>query len=81
LGIGEPIGGRVSPATSGGVQVATTVASVGPYELTIRRFGAHRLTSSALQASPPTITVRHSGNPDTATCAGIVANAAGGINA
>src|SRR5215475_11342838 len=81
LAIGRPIGGAPPPATSGSDQVLTTVASVGPYELIIRRPGAHRATSSAVQASPPTITPRKSGSWSRATRSGTVANAAGGISA
>jgi hypothetical protein len=81
LGIGDPIGGRCASGRSGALQLATTVASVGPYELIIRRFGAHRVTNSALHTSPPTITVRQTGNPLAARAAGIVASAAGGISA
>src|SRR5690349_652802 len=78
--MGRPIGGT-PPGTSGWLQVETTVDSVGPYELIIRRFGAQRFTSSLVQASPPTITVRNSGTPVSAACAGTVASAAGGISA
>ena len=78
---GRPIGGTPPPGSSGPLQVATTVASVGPYELIIRRPGAHTRTSPAGQASPPTITVRNPGSPAAATWAGTVASAAGGISA
>src|ERR687893_1829078 len=78
--MGRPMGG-VTPGTNGSLQLVTTVDSVGPYELIIRRPGAHRLTSSTGQASPPTITVRNSGTPVAATSADTVANAAGGISA
>ena len=78
--MGRPIGGT-PPGTSGSLQLVTTVDSVGPYELIMWRPGAHRATSSAVQASPPTMTVRNAGSPSRAACAGTVASAAGGISA
>jgi hypothetical protein len=78
--IGRPMGGTL-PGDNGSLHVETTVDSVGPYELIILRPGAHRSTSSAVQASPPTITVRNRGTPRSAIPAGTVASAAGGINA
>jgi hypothetical protein len=75
--IARPIGGTPCPATNGRLIVATTLDSVGPYALIIRRPPAHRWTSSADVASPPTTNVR---NPST-VCAGKLANAAGGTNA
>ncbi|GAA3438555.1 hypothetical protein GCM10018954_081720 [Kutzneria kofuensis] len=74
--IGRPMG-RVPPGVSGSLQVATTVDSVGPYELIIRRPGAQRRTRSAVHASPPTMSVRKSGS----LVAGTVASATGGIRA
>ncbi len=81
FGSGRPIGGAPAPGSSGSDQVETTVASVGPYELIIRRPGAHSDTRSAVQASPPTITPVKAGRPSRATPAGTVASAAGGISA
>src|SRR5439155_15462856 len=76
FGSGRPIGG-VTPGRSGPLQVDATVHSVGPYALIIRRPGAHRATSSAGHASPPTARVRKSGS----ATSGTVAIATGGIRA
>src|SRR3954447_11285105 len=78
--MGPPIGGT-PPGDSGSLQVDTTVDSVGPYALIILRPGAHRSTSSAVHASPPTITVRNAGRALAATSSGTVASAAGGMRA
>ncbi|BBY37479.1 hypothetical protein MMAN_16130 [Mycobacterium mantenii] len=51
---GEPIGGAPVPAASGALSATHIVVSVGPYSLIITRPGAHRSTTSAGQASPPT---------------------------
>src|SRR6185312_7625752 len=51
---GEPIGGTPEPAVNGALLLAFTVVSVGPYALTISRPGAHRSTTDAGHASPPT---------------------------
>ncbi|CAM4520627.1 hypothetical protein COEX109129_39370 [Corallococcus exiguus] len=63
----------VRPSATQSVSVATTVASVGPYELTKRRPGAQRVTTSAGSASPPEMTVRSAGSPSD----GVTASAAG----
>src|ERR1700757_2841752 len=51
---GEPIGGAPDPAVKGALRATHIVVSVGPYSLIITRPGAHRSTTSAGQASPPT---------------------------
>src|SRR5947209_6728677 len=72
--------GGVLFGASGWLQVETTVDSVGPYALIMRRPGAQRVTRPTGHASPPTITHRNSGTP-AATSSGTVASATGGINA
>ncbi len=57
--------------------LATTVASVGPYALNIRRPGAHCATSSGGQASPPVATHSRAVSPAGSTDA----SAAGVTNA
>ncbi len=66
-----------SGEVSGSLVVTTTVVSVGPYTLIIRRPPAQRRTSSGRQASPPASSVRSSGS---GLC-GTVASAAGVTNA
>jgi hypothetical protein len=78
--MGRPIGG-VRPGASGELHVDTTVDSVGPYALIMRRPGAQWSTRPAVHASPPTITVRKSGRPVRGTRSGTVASATGGISA
>ncbi len=53
-GTGAPIGGAPDPAINGALNATHIVVSVGPYSLIITRPGAHRSTTSAGQASPPT---------------------------
>ncbi|BCN49115.1 hypothetical protein RE9416_24160 [Prescottella equi] len=74
-----PSGGRPivtgTPTASGSLMLATTVASVGPYALNIRRPGAHCATSSGGHASPPVAThssaaVRPAGSTE-ASAAGV----------
>ncbi|GAA3674637.1 hypothetical protein GCM10022420_064200 [Streptomyces iranensis] len=50
--------GAAPAGVSPSVMVAATVASVGPYALTMWRPGAQSETSSAEHASPPTISPR-----------------------
>src|SRR5580693_5421471 len=59
-GTGEPIGGAPDPAVKGALKATHIVVSVGPYSLIITRPGAHRSTTSAGQASPPTSKVTDS---------------------
>src|SRR5205807_2789862 len=54
VGSGDPIGTTPDPGVSGTLIATHIVASVGPYSLIITRPGAHRSTTSAGQASPPT---------------------------
>src|SRR5262245_13507226 len=51
---GAPIGTTSDPAANGALTATHIVVSVGPYSLIITRPGAHRSTTSAGQASPPT---------------------------
>src|SRR5277367_2295031 len=51
---GEPIGTTPDPAVNGALKATHIVVSVGPYSLIITRPGAHRSTTSAGHASPPT---------------------------
>src|ERR1700756_4443347 len=53
-GTGAPIGTTPDPALNGALKATHIVVSVGPYSLIITRPGAHRSTTSAGQASPPT---------------------------
>src|SRR5690349_15967230 len=60
---GDPIGTTDDPATNGALNAAYTVASVGPYALSITRPGnAHRSATSTGHASPATINTADS-NP------------------
>ncbi len=53
----------IRPSTDSSARVDTIVVSVGPYALKKRRPGAQRATRSAVEASPPTLSVRSESRP------------------
>src|SRR5246500_1217771 len=54
---GDPIAASPDPTSTGRAIVTSTVVSVGPYSLTSVATAAYRSTISAVQTSPPVISV------------------------